>query len=330
MNQPPLDHQELAILRQSIVDHGVLCPVVRDKHGHIIDGHNRQRIATELGVDCPEITIDLEGEAAERLALELQLGRRNLDREARDAYIAALRRAGMTLKAAGEAVGVSEATAQRVFNLQVQDQTEQSAAKSGVPRTIPNARGQRRPTTYNKRKPNPAIAAVKKNNEETQLASMRNAPANKLNLPALRLAREIERKLRDLATVDADKFLSQIPPDACRNFDPALADYWSRWVGLCKGRADAEGLPERRRIQTNGNMAALPTSSIQERVIEVLRARPDGATAEQLSNELLTAKDHVGRACLRLVEMGLLACDKRTRPHVYRATLASVAVDEST
>ena len=322
MNQPPLDRRELAILRQSIADHGVLCPVVRDKHGRLIDGHNRQRIAAELGIDCPEITAPVEGEAAERLALELQVGRRNLDREARDEYISALRRAGMTQEAIGEAVGVSRPTVAAVLNVKSDIETEQSAANTAIPRTISNTRGQRRPTKYNKRKPSTAIATVKKNNTETQLASMRNAPADKLNLPALRLAREIERQLRELATLDADKFLSQISANACRDFDPALAEYWSRWVALCKARAEAEAIPERRRVQTNGNLAAMPTSTIEERVISVLREKPAGLTAAQLANELLLSTAHISRACLRLVEMGLLARDQRQKPHVYRATLS--------
>lgn len=321
MNQPPLDPQELEILRQSIADHGVLCPVVRDKHGRVIDGHNRQRIAGELGVDCPEVTVPLEGEEADRLAEELQLGRRNLSREARDERIAALRRSGMTQAVIADVVGLTEARVDQVLK-----SSRLISKVESVPRTITTSRG-RRPTKYNKRKPpNPAIATVKKTNEETQLASMRNAPAGKLNLPALRLAREIEHRLRELATLDADKFLSQIPSNACRDFDPALAAYWSRWVELCKARADTEELPERRRIQTNGNRAAMPTSSIQERVLEMLRARPVGATAEQLANELLLGKDHIGRACLRLVEMGLLACDRRHKPHVYRATLPLMSV----
>jgi len=332
MNLPLLSQQELEILRQSIADHGVLCPVVRDKHGRMIDGHNRQRIAAELGVDCPLVTLDVEGEEADRLALELQVGRRNLDPRARDEYIAALRRAGMTQQAIADAVGMSQRGVGKVLeterlNRTGSNETGQSAAKSDIPPRVTTARG-RRPATYNKRKPSPAIETVRKNNKETQLASMRNAPANKLNLPALRLAREIEGKLRELATLDPDKFLSQIPPNACRDFDPALAAYWSRWVELCKTRADTEELPERRQIPANGNMAAMPTSPIQERIIKVLRdAGGAGCTTDQLANILVMERSGITKACAQLAEMGLIGVDRRAnrRPYVYRATIGLVS-----
>jgi hypothetical protein len=147
---------------------------------------------------------------------------------------------------------------------------------------------------------------------------MRNAPANKLNLPALRMAREIEAKLRELSTLDAEKFLSQTPSDACRDFDPALAAYWSQWVALCVARADQEGLPERRRVSTNGGLAAT-TTPLQEQVLKALRTRP--MTTDQLANELHYTPRHVGEVCRHLFEMGLAGCDQRQKPRIYRATL---------
>lgn len=318
MQQPPLSEDELAVLRQSIADHGVLNPVIRDKHGNLIDGHNRERIAGELGVDCPGVSVDIEGEDAERLALELQLGRRNLGPDARAKFMAALRRSGMTQKEIANTVGVAQSTVSKALNIP----EEYSNGAIEPPPRIANSRGQRRPTTY-KRKPTPKPDAVmnervREINRETQLASMRNAPANKLNLPALRMAREIEAKLRELSTLDAEKFLSQTPSDACRDFDPALAAYWSNWVALCVARADEEGLPERRRVNVNGTLATT-TNVLQDQVLEALRVGP--MTIDQLANELHYSPRHVGEACRHLDEMGLVGCDQRQKPRLYRATL---------
>jgi hypothetical protein len=48
---PPLDAAADAALRTSIRMFGVLVPVARDPHGRTLDGHNRERIAGELGAE---------------------------------------------------------------------------------------------------------------------------------------------------------------------------------------------------------------------------------------------------------------------------------------
>ena len=58
-------------LRASIERFGVLVPVVRDQHGNVLDGHQRVRIADELGVKYPVNIIEVadEAEALETLRL---------------------------------------------------------------------------------------------------------------------------------------------------------------------------------------------------------------------------------------------------------------------
>jgi ParB-like chromosome segregation protein Spo0J len=53
---PDLTPGQYDALRDDIARNGVLVPVVVDQHGRILDGHNRKRIADELGVECPTAT----------------------------------------------------------------------------------------------------------------------------------------------------------------------------------------------------------------------------------------------------------------------------------
>jgi ParB-like chromosome segregation protein Spo0J len=69
---PDLNEEEYAALRDDIARHGVMVPIVVDQHGRILDGHHRDRIATELGIEAPREVRHVadDGEAYE-LALTL-------------------------------------------------------------------------------------------------------------------------------------------------------------------------------------------------------------------------------------------------------------------
>lgn len=76
---PPLDPFDLRMLRESIRDHGVREPIVKDEFDEIIDGHHRARIAAEFGADCPErIVSGLTAEEKRSFALTLNAARRQL------------------------------------------------------------------------------------------------------------------------------------------------------------------------------------------------------------------------------------------------------------
>jgi len=86
---PPLSHIEMAELRASIERHGVQVPVIVDEHGAILDGHHRQKLAAELGVDCPRVVREgLTDEQKRTLARTLNTARRHLTREQMRALIA--------------------------------------------------------------------------------------------------------------------------------------------------------------------------------------------------------------------------------------------------
>lgn len=86
---PPLSPDEYQALEQSIVEHGVMVPIVVDEDDVVIDGHHRQKIALERGLHCPKRTLRNLDDAAKRtMALSLNLDRRHLTREQRRALVA--------------------------------------------------------------------------------------------------------------------------------------------------------------------------------------------------------------------------------------------------
>lgn len=85
---PPLSDEQYAALKADISAAGVRVPIEVDEHGEIIDGHHRKQIATELGVDCPEVVVRglEEFEKVDR-AFVLNATRRHFDREQKRAVV---------------------------------------------------------------------------------------------------------------------------------------------------------------------------------------------------------------------------------------------------
>lgn len=76
---PPLSPEDLDRLRESIRERGIEVPIIVDEDGNIIDGHNRKRIADELGVPCrQEVRSGLADHEKRILAAELNSARRQL------------------------------------------------------------------------------------------------------------------------------------------------------------------------------------------------------------------------------------------------------------
>jgi len=78
---PPLLPSEYASLTESIRQHGIQVPVLVDENGAIIDGHHRDMIAAELGIDCPrDVREGLSDSVKRTLAISLNKDRRHLTR----------------------------------------------------------------------------------------------------------------------------------------------------------------------------------------------------------------------------------------------------------
>lgn len=103
---PPLNDAELGALRGSIVEHGVLDPVVVDPQERIVDGRHRVQIAEELGLDYP--TRPLPDDVSPwSYGLTANLDRRHLRAEQRAAIVLQAEREGR----APEVVAIRERAA---------------------------------------------------------------------------------------------------------------------------------------------------------------------------------------------------------------------------
>lgn len=114
---PPLSPDEYQALEQSIAEHGVMVPIIVDEHDVVIDGHHRQKIASEHGLFCPKRTLrDLDDAAKRTMALSLNLDRRHLTREQRRALVAESIKADPQLsdREHGRRTGVDHKTAATV------------------------------------------------------------------------------------------------------------------------------------------------------------------------------------------------------------------------
>jgi len=135
---PSLDPAVEAALRESIGRFGVLVPVIYDQHDRLLDGHNRQRIAEELEVECPFHVVNVEDDAqAEEIVKTINLDRRHLHPEQRREIAAALRANGHSERAIAGALGVSQPTVHR--DLEATDSPE------SVPDRIVGRDGKSRP-----------------------------------------------------------------------------------------------------------------------------------------------------------------------------------------
>jgi site-specific DNA-methyltransferase (adenine-specific) len=94
-------------LRASVKRFGILVPMVKDQHGNVLDGHQRARLASILGVECPSVTRQVADEdEAREIARTLNEDRRSMPKEQRLPVVQALREEGHSIRAIAGAVGV--------------------------------------------------------------------------------------------------------------------------------------------------------------------------------------------------------------------------------
>lgn len=77
---PDLTLRDMETLREQIERHGQLYPVLVDQHGRTLDGHNRERILTQVGIEPWYHTVHVaDEEDARAKSLVANLSRRQLD-----------------------------------------------------------------------------------------------------------------------------------------------------------------------------------------------------------------------------------------------------------
>lgn len=148
---PPLTEEENETLKNDIAERGIIVPVVIDDQYNIIDGHNRLRIAVEIGLaDIPfDIRVGLTEAEKSQLAQDLNLHRRHLDKEKRQALAVRLRQDGLSYRQIADKLGVSEKTTRN----DIASTAENSAVD--MPSRITGKDGKERPAVM----PRPSIIA---------------------------------------------------------------------------------------------------------------------------------------------------------------------------
>lgn len=130
-----LDDETNDALRQSIARFGVVSPVVVDGNGSIIDGHQRARIAGELGLTYPILKRAVKNEDdAIALAYSLNADRRQLTVEQRRDIVADLRSKGYSLRAIA---GVTKTSLGTAHNDVKQSGVQVEHVEGGDGRTYP-------------------------------------------------------------------------------------------------------------------------------------------------------------------------------------------------
>lgn len=117
---PPLAEDEFDGLTASIREHGIQQPVVvyrlLNNHFDVIDGLHRLKVAQALELDLAKIPLNILDQATsikeqKALAWSLNTDRRHLTKEQRQARALELRKQGLSYRAIGEQLGVSQMTA---------------------------------------------------------------------------------------------------------------------------------------------------------------------------------------------------------------------------
>ena len=103
-----------AALHDSIDRFGVLVPVAKDQHGNILDGHQRARLADELGLKYPTNIIEVADEdEAHEIARTLNEDRRPMPKEQRLPVVVQMAESGLSAPLIAETLHVSHQQVQR-------------------------------------------------------------------------------------------------------------------------------------------------------------------------------------------------------------------------
>jgi len=108
---PSLSDDEYNNLKEDIKLRGVQVPVELDESGNILDGHHREMICRELGIDYPTIVrVGLSEEEKIQHVLSLNLNRRHLGKDQRIELEKELKQRGWSYRKIAETVKVSPMT----------------------------------------------------------------------------------------------------------------------------------------------------------------------------------------------------------------------------
>jgi len=128
---PILRKAEREALKASIERWGVICPVVYDQTGELLDGQNRTEIATALGLDVPRTVVECAPEERDALRIELNTARRQITAEQWQPLVDHLRSLGLySDRVIAKAIGVDRNSVQRYQSRESATDSPESVALS--------------------------------------------------------------------------------------------------------------------------------------------------------------------------------------------------------
>lgn len=144
---PDLGTEEYEALKADISAHGIRVPIVVNDHGHVLDGRHRKRAAKELDILCLKVRVTgLSDDENLELALKLNLLRRQLAREHKQAIAVRLRNLGWTQDRIARVIGVDQRTIGRwLQDVRQLPNVDADSGKSPLPSTIIGTLGRVQP-----------------------------------------------------------------------------------------------------------------------------------------------------------------------------------------
>jgi len=241
---PELPSWEFDALKESIRQHGVIVPIIRDEQGTIIDGHHRDQACRQLKIrDVPTITLaGLTEDQKRDHALVLNMVRRKITRKQMRAIIATeLRRSpDMSNRWLAEVVGTTNKTIESVrrelLSIGEIPQCDSYRAKDGrsypatriyTERSKQAERARLALATLGNDAPKKAVS-LKQLEREAKQKERKNQPRGRYLVPdekaPIRLYNSDFRDLEQLASIEpgsVDLVLTDVPynREFTRNFD---------------------------------------------------------------------------------------------------------------
>jgi ParB-like chromosome segregation protein Spo0J len=141
-NYPLLEGEEYEAFKKDIEIRGVLEPVKYREVGRkgprekqFLDGRNRMRACKELGIRCPTKLVHVGDDNVEEYIDSLNLHRRHLSQEQRQARVEILRAKGQSTWQIAQALGVDQKTVRNDI-ADIRDRTPSSGEEFSSPETV--------------------------------------------------------------------------------------------------------------------------------------------------------------------------------------------------
>jgi transposase-like protein len=174
---PDLSPKEYAALKADIAANGVKNPKHVDEDDNILDGHARQQICEELGIEAPKVVISGLTEAQKHeYALRMNLRRRHLTNAQRRELARRLRQEGLTMERIAEMLGIRQSTASRWVHefIQMDELAQPAIVRGRDGKCYPSTKARRRAAQPNSAQGSGPIPSIETDAEAHWKGTLQN------------------------------------------------------------------------------------------------------------------------------------------------------------